>query len=187
MSGSPANPAGGSAPGPRGESPGRKVVRALLAIPKTIVMPFVITFRALRAIWRDPDSRNIVVAAGMLLAAGTLIFTIIEDLPNVFFAPVVFMSDDGTTLSGSGFDGVYYWTEADGVVWIGTDEGVVAYWPATGAMVLYDSSTGMGNDNVNDVVVDAGGTIRFVELSKHIVDRPEPRTLLRSLRSIQEA
>ena len=43
-------------------------------------MPFVITFRALRAIWRDPDSRNIVVAAGMLLAAGTLIFAIIEDL-----------------------------------------------------------------------------------------------------------
>lgn len=56
------------------------MARALLAIPKTIAMPFVITFRALRSIWRDPDSRNIVVAAGMLLAAGTLIFAIIEDL-----------------------------------------------------------------------------------------------------------
>lgn len=80
MSGSPANPTGGSAPGPRPESLSRKVARALLAIPKTIAMPFVITFRALRSIWRDPDSRNIVVAAGMLLAAGTLIFAIIEDL-----------------------------------------------------------------------------------------------------------
>jgi voltage-gated potassium channel Kch len=57
-----------------------KVTKALLAIPTTMAMPFVITFRALRAIWRDPDSRNIVVAAGMLLAAGTLIFAIIEDL-----------------------------------------------------------------------------------------------------------
>ncbi|MEE4161007.1 MAG: redoxin domain-containing protein [Woeseiaceae bacterium] len=48
---------------------------------------------------------------------------------------------------------------------------------------------GYGSDTVwpTSLVVDAGGTIRFVELSKHIVDRPEPRTLLRSLRSVQEA
>lgn len=43
-----------------------------------------------------------------------------------------------------------------------------------------------GNDTVwpTALVVDAEGTIRFVELSKHIVDRPDPRTLLRSLRSL---
>jgi len=57
--------------------------KALVAIPKTIAMPFVITFRALRGIWRDPDSHNILVAAGMLLVAGTLIFMIIEDLSLV--------------------------------------------------------------------------------------------------------
>lgn len=80
MNGPSPNPADGSAPGPRGEGPSRTVAKAVLAIPTTMAMPFVITFRALRGIWRDPDSRNIVVAAGMLLAAGTLIFTIIEDL-----------------------------------------------------------------------------------------------------------
>ena len=57
--------------------------KALVAIPKTIAMPFVITFRALRGIWRDPDSHNILVTAGMLLVAGTLIFMIIEDLSLV--------------------------------------------------------------------------------------------------------
>jgi hypothetical protein len=51
-------------------------------------------------------------------------FTIIEDLPNSFFAPVVFLSDDGLTMSGSGFNGVFYWTETDGVVWI--DDGTVS-------------------------------------------------------------
>lgn len=33
------------------------------------------------------------------------------------------------------------------------------------------------------LVIDASGTIRFTELSKHIVDRPNPKTLLRALRS----
>ena len=46
-------------------------------------MPFVITFTALRSIWRDRDSRSILVAAGMLLVAGTLIFMVLEDLSLV--------------------------------------------------------------------------------------------------------
>ncbi len=44
---------------------------------------------------------------------------------------------------------------------------------------------GYGSDTVwaTAIVVDASGTIRYTELSKHIVDRPNPRTLLRHLKS----
>ena len=40
-----------------------------------------------------------------------------------------------------------------------------------------------GSDTVwpTSLVIDADGTIRFVELSKHIIDRPNPKTLLREL------
>ncbi len=40
-----------------------------------------------------------------------------------------------------------------------------------------------GHDTVwpTALVVDAGGTIRFTELSKHIVDRPNPKKLLNAL------
>lgn len=83
MSDSQSGPAGG----PRSQRGDRRPVktagRALIAIPKTIAMPFVITFRALRGIWHDPNSHNILAAAGMLLLAGTLIFMIIEDLTLV--------------------------------------------------------------------------------------------------------
>ncbi len=80
MSSEPSGPAGGFQPQPRDRDPIKTAGKALVAIPKTMAMPFVITFRALRGIWRDPDSHNILAAAGMLLAAGTLIFMIIEDL-----------------------------------------------------------------------------------------------------------
>ena len=33
------------------------------------------------------------------------------------------------------------------------------------------------------LVIDAEGIIRYVEMSKHIMDRPDPKTLLRELRS----
>ena len=33
------------------------------------------------------------------------------------------------------------------------------------------------------LVIDAEGIIRYVEMSKHIIDRPDPKTLLRELRS----
>ena len=83
MSDSQSGPGGG----PRSQRGDRRPVktagRALIAIPKTIAMPFVITFRALRGIWHDPNSHNILAAAGMLLLAGTLIFMIIEDLTLV--------------------------------------------------------------------------------------------------------
>ncbi|HSN52493.1 MAG TPA: redoxin domain-containing protein [Woeseiaceae bacterium] len=34
------------------------------------------------------------------------------------------------------------------------------------------------------LVIDADGIIRYVELSKHIIDRPNPKTLLRELRKV---
>jgi peroxiredoxin len=34
------------------------------------------------------------------------------------------------------------------------------------------------------LVLDTGGVIRYVELSKHIIDRPNPKTLLRELRKV---
>lgn len=42
-----------------------------------------------------------------------------------------------------------------------------------------------GSDTVwaTALVIDASGTIRFTELSKHIVDRPNPKTLLRALKA----
>jgi hypothetical protein len=41
-----------------------------------------------------------------------------------------------------------------------------------------------GNDTTwpASLVIDAEGVIRYVELSKHIIDRPNPKTLLRELR-----
>jgi len=43
--------------------------------------------------------------------------------------------------------------------------------------------TEYGSDTVwpTAIVVNAAGTIRFTELSKHIVDRPDPKKLLRAL------
>ena len=81
MSSEPDDSAGG--PPSRERTPVKTAGKALVAIPKTIAMPFVITYRALRGIWRDPNSHNILVAAGMLLVAGTLIFMILEDLSLV--------------------------------------------------------------------------------------------------------
>ena len=41
-----------------------------------------------------------------------------------------------------------------------------------------------GSDTIwpTSLVIDPQGTIRYVELSKHIIDRPNPKTLLRELR-----
>lgn len=46
-----------------------------------------------------------------------------------------------------------------------------------------------GSDTVwpTSLVVDADGTIRYVELSKHIIDRPNPKTLLRELGKVDDA
>jgi peroxiredoxin len=46
------------------------------------------------------------------------------------------------------------------------------YYPEYGSDTIWPTS----------LVIDANGTIRFVELSKHIIDRPNPKTLLRELR-----
>ena len=37
------------------------------------------------------------------------------------------------------------------------------------------------------LVIDADGVIRYVEMSKHIIDRPDPKTLLRELRNATDA
>jgi peroxiredoxin len=37
------------------------------------------------------------------------------------------------------------------------------------------------------LVIDAAGTIRYVELSKHIIDRPNPKTLLREVQRTIES
>jgi peroxiredoxin len=46
-----------------------------------------------------------------------------------------------------------------------------------------------GRDTIwpTSLVIDAHGIIRFVELSKHIIDRPNPKTLLRELRKVIDA
>lgn len=46
-----------------------------------------------------------------------------------------------------------------GAIWIGTDEGLVRYDPATGASISYDEASGLGDDRVNDVVVDEDGIV----------------------------
>jgi voltage-gated potassium channel len=58
----------------------RGLVQTVLAVPKAIALPFVITGQALHQIWKSPDNRQILVVAIWLLAAGTLIFMIVERL-----------------------------------------------------------------------------------------------------------
>lgn len=51
------------------------------------------------------------------------------------------------------------------------------------AAVPADFRKEYGEDTVwpTSLVVDAAGVIRYVEMSKHIIDRPNPKTLLREL------
>ena len=48
------------------------------------------------------------------------------------------------------------------------------YYPEYGADTIWPTS----------LVIDADGVIRHVELSKHIIDRPNPKTLLRELQKV---
>lgn len=52
--------------------------KAAVAVPVTVLMPFIVLWRALRGIWGDQASRGILITAGLLLVAGTVIFMIIE-------------------------------------------------------------------------------------------------------------
>ena len=47
---------------------------AVLALPATILMPFVMVWRSPKGIWDDRASRGILITAGLLLVAGTVIF-----------------------------------------------------------------------------------------------------------------
>ena len=77
-------PTAGSEPdGPSGRHGRRAIVVVLLAIPALIVSPFIIFWHTLRGIWNDPNSRGILITAAWLLLAGTVIFTIIEDLSPI--------------------------------------------------------------------------------------------------------
>ncbi len=51
------------------------------------------------------------------------------------------------------------------------------YYPEYGSDTIWPTS----------LVIDAAGIIRYVELSKHIIDRPNPKTLLRELRKAMDA
>jgi hypothetical protein len=70
----------GDQPGDGGREPRsrRKAEVAALAVPTTVLMPFVMAYRSLRSIWDDPASRGILITAALLLLAGTLIFMWIE-------------------------------------------------------------------------------------------------------------
>ena len=61
----------------------RTARRALLALPKTVLTPFVLFYSSLRGIWSDPASRGILFTALVLLVAGTIIFMFVEG-----FSPV---------------------------------------------------------------------------------------------------
>lgn len=56
----------------------KPIARAALALPATILMPFVVFWRSIRSIWADQASRGILIMAVLLLAAGTFIFMIVE-------------------------------------------------------------------------------------------------------------
>ncbi len=52
-----------------------------------------------------------------------------------------------------------------------------------------DYITEYGSDTIwpASLVIDADGVIRYVEISKHIIDRPNPKTLLRELQKTLDA
>ena len=72
--------------------------RAALALPATIFMPFIMVARSLRAIWDDRASRGILITAALLLAAGTLLFMLIEG-----FSPIDSFYFSFITLSTIGY------------------------------------------------------------------------------------
>ncbi len=49
-----------------------------MAVPVTILMPFIVFWRSTRGIWADQASRGILILAPMLLVAGTVLFKFIE-------------------------------------------------------------------------------------------------------------
>jgi voltage-gated potassium channel Kch len=70
---------------PTDEAPSRdqhgarsNAVKAVVAVPATIFMPFIVLYKALRSIWSDRHSRGILIVAVWLLVAGTIIFMIVE-------------------------------------------------------------------------------------------------------------
>jgi voltage-gated potassium channel len=64
---------------PRQRKPRSTVRKAVVAVPVTMAMPFLVFWRSMRDLWRDQASRGILIMAALLLLAGTLIFRIIED------------------------------------------------------------------------------------------------------------
>jgi hypothetical protein len=71
--------------------------KAALAVPATLLMPFIMVWRSLRGIWNDQASRGILITAALLLAAGTLLFMIIEgfSLIDSFYFSFITLSTIG--------------------------------------------------------------------------------------------
>lgn len=78
MSSGSNKPPGGPESRQRERKAGRTAAKAMVALPATIFMPFVVLWRTLRSIWEDRDTRGILVTAALLLFAGTIIFMILE-------------------------------------------------------------------------------------------------------------
>ena len=51
--------------------------KAVVAVPVSLFMPFLVLWRTLCGIWADHATRGILISAGWLLAVGTLIFCFI--------------------------------------------------------------------------------------------------------------
>ena len=52
--------------------------KAAVALPATVLMPFVMVYQSLKGIWEDRASRGILISAALLLVAGTILFMFIE-------------------------------------------------------------------------------------------------------------
>lgn len=68
---------------------GRAIAVVVAIFTALIITPIAGTGRALRDLWTDDKTRNVVAAATWLLVAGTIIFMIVEDLSlidSVYFS-----------------------------------------------------------------------------------------------------
>ena len=73
----------GSRPARPGGRPRSTARTAIVGLPLTILMPFIMLWQSLRGLWSDRATRGILLSAAILLAAGTIIFMFLEGLSPV--------------------------------------------------------------------------------------------------------